>query len=610
MLKTMKRAIALLLSATLILQPVIVHAGGVQPVQTGNGQRPHFGSSDNDTPVINISTPNSKGVSHDRYSSFEVEDLILNNSATISNTRLGGWVEGNPNLKTGKEAKNWIAEVVGGNQAQLNGLVEVAGEKMDVIIANEFGITCSGCGFINTGRTTLTTGLPRFLSDGTLAGFDVQKGTVTIGDSGLNTDSRLLVSDRQRLDIISRAAAIYGSVQAESLNIVTGANSVDYDWSYNHETGEISGVTPQADAGTAPELAVDVSALGGMYANAIKLIATENGVGVRLNGEMASATNISLSANGQLSLGKPSGTHTPALKARNQISIRNHGPLLLEGAIHSETDDKVDVRTTSGELKLAGELSGGAVTLQGAGLLAISGVIKSQGQLSLTSTTDVVSLGADANITTTDLTISAGRDISSGGTVSVQNTAVLNAAETLKTTAGSVLSAETVVLEGKELETGGHVIAQQDLTVTAGTGGFENRGELKAANLTAIVAGDFNNTGKIEIDALARFTVTDAFKSGAESELFAKDVDVTAASTEMSGTIKANESLTIKSTTGVLHNKATLLGSSVELVAQTSLNNEGTIATLVDSAAPSVDPALFHELKITTGLDGFVNSGT
>lgn len=39
-------------------------------------------------------------------------------------------------------------------------MIEVAGDKAQVIVANASGITCNNCGFINTDRVTLTTGKP------------------------------------------------------------------------------------------------------------------------------------------------------------------------------------------------------------------------------------------------------------------------------------------------------------------------------------------------------------------------------------------------------------------------------------------------------------------
>lgn len=65
-----------------------------------------------------------------------------------------------------KSAQVILNEVVSANRSRLAGFTEVAGGKADVVVANPYGITCSGCGFINTDRVTLTTGKPYLSSIG------------------------------------------------------------------------------------------------------------------------------------------------------------------------------------------------------------------------------------------------------------------------------------------------------------------------------------------------------------------------------------------------------------------------------------------------------------
>ncbi|MGX9080349.1 two-partner secretion domain-containing protein, partial [Klebsiella pneumoniae] len=55
-----------------------------------------------------------------------------------------------------------------------------------VIVANPNGITCDGCGFINTTRGTLTTGTPVFGNDGSLSAFRVARGTIRLEGNGLD----------------------------------------------------------------------------------------------------------------------------------------------------------------------------------------------------------------------------------------------------------------------------------------------------------------------------------------------------------------------------------------------------------------------------------------
>lgn len=149
--------------------------GNQQPtvLQTGNG-----------LPQVNIQTPSAGGVSRNQYSQFDVAEkgAVLNNARKAAQTQMAGWVQGNPNLARG-EAKVILNEVNSANPSRLKGYVEVAGKKADVVIANPSGIQCDGCGVINAGRTTLTTGKAD-VENGELKGYRVKGGKVTVGQKG------------------------------------------------------------------------------------------------------------------------------------------------------------------------------------------------------------------------------------------------------------------------------------------------------------------------------------------------------------------------------------------------------------------------------------------
>ena len=91
-------------------------------------------------------------MSHNQFKDYNVgpNGVILNNgNGAMVNTQLGGIIVGNPNLKGGA-ANVILNEVNGGSPSQLRGYTEVAGQSAKVIVANPYGVTCSGCGFINT----------------------------------------------------------------------------------------------------------------------------------------------------------------------------------------------------------------------------------------------------------------------------------------------------------------------------------------------------------------------------------------------------------------------------------------------------------------------------
>ncbi|VDR29217.1 Filamentous hemagglutinin [Raoultella terrigena] len=245
------RLLSYLMSVLLATQPLLP-AVAATLTPTGNTSTD---KAANGVPVVNIAAPNGAGISHNQFKDYNVgkEGLILNNATgKLNQTQLGGLISGNANLKAGKEAKGIINEVTGGSRSQLQGYTEVAGKAANVMVANPYGITCNGCGFINTPQATLTTGKPVFDASGNLQALDVKKGSITIEGQGLDASS----SDA--LSIVSRATEVNAAIHARDLKVVAGANRVGSDGSVQAQQGE----------GSAPTVAVDTGALGGMYATA------------------------------------------------------------------------------------------------------------------------------------------------------------------------------------------------------------------------------------------------------------------------------------------------------------------------------------------------------
>jgi filamentous hemagglutinin len=245
-----------------------------------------------DVPVVNIATPNGAGISHNTYKDFNVgpQGAVLNNATHGGKTQLGVEIysaQGNTYLK-GKPAELIINEVIGGSRSELQGKLEVFGNKANVMIANPNGITCDGCGFINAPGVTLTTGKAQFDKQGALEALEVKKGGVTIGGKGLDG------SGADYVDIISRATELNGKINAQNLSLTQGANRISF---------KDASIKPIAGEGAKPVLAVDTKALGGMYANKIRLVANEDGVGVNLKDLTSKQRDITLSVNGKIELG-------------------------------------------------------------------------------------------------------------------------------------------------------------------------------------------------------------------------------------------------------------------------------------------------------------------
>ncbi|TAM08934.1 MAG: filamentous hemagglutinin N-terminal domain-containing protein [Rhodanobacter sp.] len=278
------------------------------------GTRTSVIAAPNGVPVVDIAAPNGAGLSHNTYQQFNVgsNGLILNNSAGISNTQLAGYIGGNANLGIGQAASLILNEVTSTTPSQLNGAMEVAGRAAQVVVANPNGISCNGCGFINAPRGTLTTGRPLFAGDGSLSGLAVTGGTITIDGPGLPA------ATTDQVDLLARAVAINAGVWAHRLNVVTGPNRIDFT---------TLATQPLSPTGATPNVALDVSALGGMYANAIRLVGTEVGLGVNSRGEIiAGSGDLTLTSAGQVVLGGKT-TATGNLTIRAAQALANQGTL-------------------------------------------------------------------------------------------------------------------------------------------------------------------------------------------------------------------------------------------------------------------------------------------
>ena len=247
---------------------------------------PTMDEAPNGTPIVNINKPNANGLSHNQYDMFNVDDkgVILNNSRRPVSTELAGYVMGNPNLR-GTAAKTILNEVTGTGATAMNGALEVAGRKAHVIIANPNGIAVNNGTFINTSAATLTTGNP-IITDGTIAGYDVKQGTVTVSGQGLDA------SRTSRTDILAEAVQLNGKVWSDESHVVTGKNTISVDGS-----GKVTNVTKTSNS---EQVGLDVSQIGGMYANSMYLVGTNDGFGVNNKGILSAQNHISVDSTGKV----------------------------------------------------------------------------------------------------------------------------------------------------------------------------------------------------------------------------------------------------------------------------------------------------------------------
>jgi len=289
-------------------------------------QHPIIDQSANGLPVIQIVTPNGAGLSHNRYEQFNVgqQGAILNNAQNVTQTQQAGYIAGNGAL-AGGSARLILNEVTSANPSSLRGYLEVAGQRAEVIIANPNGITCSGCGFINTSRSVLSTGTPEFSADGRLANLRVRQGDISIGSMN--------AAAIDQVDLIARSVQVNGELWANQLNVISGANLVDY---------ANLGVQVIAGQGAQLTVTIDLAQLGGMYANKIRLVGTEAGIGVRSLGDIAAqAGDIQIDSSGKLTLaGSTSASGNISIADGDDID--NHGQLYAGQALQVRTSGGLD----------------------------------------------------------------------------------------------------------------------------------------------------------------------------------------------------------------------------------------------------------------------------
>ena len=291
--KRLRWNVAIWLAAGLFMTSTAGMASGpIMPDPKSEARhQPQVEETANGIPLVNITAPSSGGVSRNEYEMFNVPDkgAILNNSYTLSKTELAGYVQGNNNMAE-RPAKIIVNEVTGAGSTSMDGFLEVAGNRADVVIANPNGITVNGGGFINTGKAFLTTGKPVYDGEDHLQRFDITGGDILIEGKGLGG------KETGSLAILSRAVQINAGIWAKDLHITTGANTIDA------KTLEASAIEGK---GGHPAFALDTAAIGGMYAGRITLVGTEKGLGVNNSGIWSAEDNLTLDWNGDL---KNSGT--------------------------------------------------------------------------------------------------------------------------------------------------------------------------------------------------------------------------------------------------------------------------------------------------------------
>ncbi|WP_232623191.1 hemagglutinin repeat-containing protein [Fusobacterium canifelinum] len=450
--------------------------------------------SANGVPIVNISTPNKRGISINEFQEYNIDEKgqILNNADNVGRSHLGGLINANPNLAPNQAANLIILQVNGSNRSQIEGYLEaLSRQRVDVILSNENGLYINNGGTINIKNFTATTGRVN-LKDGDFVGIDVERGNIVIGPKGMDG------SNANYVEIIAKTLELRGNVVAKDLKVVAGSNKLD-------KKGNIT-----EKSNSTGNIAIDARDLGGMYANTIKIISTDKGAGVNSDAFIVSKNSkLEITADGKIKVNKVQG---------KGIDIKGKE---YEQKDLAYSDEEISINADKIKLDGTGTQANKQINLNGtvennATIYTKEG-IKTK---SLTNTGTVQAINkieVEGNLT------------NNGEILTNKN---LTAKDTIST---KKLIAKDGISVGK-LENSGVVVTEKNLNVNKN---LINSGNVQAVGKISVVENT-NNTGEILTNS--SFTSKNTITT---KKLIAKD-GISVANLESSGIIATDKKLDIK----------------------------------------------------------------
>jgi filamentous hemagglutinin family protein len=527
----------------------------------------------NGSVTVGIAPTTSDGVSLNRYNEFNVPKpgVQLDNRT--------------------EAARTIVNEVTGTSRTNIEGTVEVLGQRAHVIVANPNGIVIDGGRFVNTGRVALTTGqistnsrqiAPGIFQDNVVS--TVNGGTITVKGGGLS-------GQMDAIDLIAHSIRVDGPITNESTNagasirLAAGSSSTEFDSSVlPGNTGLSWGNITGAGATSDGAVLVEITRPGVLRANRVGIEVSDKGAGVRFAGEgYATARSFTLSADGRIDLSGAKIEAPAGISASGQsITLDNSTLTASEGPISLAATEATGDGITGRDFSLSGQ----SLFLRSETNLSFG--ITEGGTTSLTSTSGDIVLQAKGAFEDAGSGYAAQRNLLVGA-----DQRLSFSESTLGTTEGSI----QLDTKGAFSATGTMANAFGHLLVTADEASLSKgtrRTELKAENGSVILttlgvnsAGHLTNTGGL----IQGGVQTEGLKDSADTEsagavtLNVKGSVINTTAKDLAVIFGAGGAVSIRTGVNIENNRGRILANGdVRLIA------EGDVLNMVEAPNGAVDP--------------------
>lgn len=561
---------------------------------------------------VNIAAPNADGLSRNAFTDYNVNysGQIINNFSgagafagvganAVVETQIGGLVTTNPNLVNSGSAKVILNEVTSNNVSKLLGYTEIAGSKADLILANPNGIACAGCGFINSAKLLMVAGSSNFDSNDNL-GFNLKEQAnpnlyvplITI--DGLGLDVSLTSSTDIIASSIRLISSIYGSDNT-ALTLKTGEGRYDYS------TKEIAGSNVQNNSEAV--FAIDASNLAKIQSGQVFLIATKQGVGVKMEAEILASQSVNIDANGNIYYAKISSGDKASIKSSKSV----------ESIDANSKISSPNLRIQANEFKNLGNILAYNLGILNSNRLANLGKIEAL-TLDLSNITDINNSGSLYGESSLNISGNNLSNNSSGSIFSPQSYAITLTG--LLTNSGVISSGSDLGVTANQLSNSSEVSAQNNLTFSIADL-VTNSGNLISGKKFSFTANSFSNSGTTQSEDDSSFNLESLINSEKASIYSAKNLSLNVSESLInSGEISSLGNFEITGTSSIANTNKILSNGDLSIAGSELTNSpSGVIASLAKSLTLALSGNLQNDgefdsvTDLTASAVNFANSG-